>query len=105
MDLQIGVCLQPLLQERQMLEQCKNMLPPPVFSQAGGYNSSAINLSLSSPDSNITIYYTINGDEPNNSSTVYSGPINITNTTVVKAIAYSADPFVPIVLLITTPSL
>ena len=67
----------------------------PVFSQAGGYNSSAINLSLSSPDSNITIYYTINGDEPNNSSTVYSGPINITNTTVVKAIAYSADPFVP----------
>ena len=67
----------------------------PVFSQAGGYNSTAINLSLSSPDSNITIYYTINGDEPNNSSTVYSGPINITNTTVVKAIAYSADPFVP----------
>ena len=60
----------------------------PVFSQAGGYNSTAINLSLSSPDSNITIYYTINGDEPNNSSTVYSGPINITNTTVVKAIAY-----------------
>ena len=67
----------------------------PVFSQAGGYNAAAINLTLSSPDPNITIYYTTNGDEPNNTSTVYTGPINIANTTVVKAICYSSDPTIP----------
>jgi len=67
----------------------------PVFSQIGGYYPGAINVSLSSPDPNITIYYTTNGDEPNNSSTVYTTPINIATTTVVKAIAYSSDPLIP----------
>ena len=31
----------------------------PLFSQAGGYNSASVNLTLSSPDPNITIYYTL----------------------------------------------
>ena len=44
----------------------------PIFSQTGGYNSGAVNLTLSSPDPNTTIYYTINGDEPNNTSTQYT---------------------------------
>ncbi|MEC7863651.1 MAG: CotH kinase family protein [Bacteroidota bacterium] len=67
----------------------------PVFSQVGGYNAAAINLTLSSPDPNITIYYTTNGDEPNNTSTVYASPINIATTTVVKAIAYSSTSNIP----------
>ena len=68
---------------------------PPVFSQAGGYNSATINISLSSPDPNITIYYTINGNEPNNTSTIYTSPISISSTTVVKAIAYSSSANIP----------
>ena len=67
----------------------------PIFSQNGGYNAAAINIALSSPDPNITIYYTTNGDAPSNASTVYTTPINITNTTVVKAICYSSDPTIP----------
>jgi gliding motility-associated-like protein len=67
----------------------------PIFSQSGGYNSAAVNLTLSSPDPNITIYYTTNGDEPNNGSTVYSGAINIATTTIVKAIAYSSTANIP----------
>mgnify|MGYP001161477982 CR=1 FL=1 len=67
----------------------------PLFSLSGGYYPNAINLSLSSPDTNITIYYTIDGDEPNNTSTIYTGPINITNTSVVKAIAYSSINNIP----------
>ena len=68
---------------------------PPIFSQNGGYNSAAINITLSSPDPNITIHYTTNGDEPTNTSTVYTTTINISNTTVVKAICYSSDPTIP----------
>tara|TARA_B100001250_G_scaffold160624_1_gene137996 strand:+ start:11086 stop:14616 length:3531 start_codon:yes stop_codon:yes gene_type:complete len=67
----------------------------PIFSQSGGYNASAINLTLSSPNAGVTIYYTTNGDEPNNGSTVYSSPINIAQTTVVKAIAYSSNANIP----------
>mgnify|MGYP000896086666 FL=1 len=47
----------------------------PIFSQNGGYNAAAINIALSSPDPNITIYYTTNGDAPSNASTVYTTPI------------------------------
>mgnify|MGYP003683082825 FL=1 len=67
----------------------------PVFSQVGGYNAAAINITLSSPEPNITIYYTTNGDEPNNTSALYTTAINIANTTVVKAICYSSDPTIP----------
>ena len=67
----------------------------PVFSQVGGYNSAPVNLTLSSPDPNITIYYTTNGDPPDNTSTVYAGPINIATTTVIKAVAYSSSANIP----------
>ena len=68
----------------------------PIFSQTGGYNAGAVNLTLSSPDSNTTIYYTTNGDEPNNTSTQYTGiAINITTTSVVKAISYSSNANIP----------
>ena len=67
----------------------------PVFSQSSGYYSGSISVSLSSPDSNVTIYYTTNGDSPDNTSTVFTTPININNTTVLKAIAYSSNPNIP----------
>ena len=68
----------------------------PVFLQTSGYYSASVNLTLSSPDPNITIYYTINGDRPNNTSTQYTGTaINIPTTTVVKAIAYSSTANIP----------
>ena len=53
----------------------------PVFSQVGGYNSVTVNLTLTTPDPNITIYYTTNGDEPDNTSTLYIGAITISATT------------------------
>ena len=68
----------------------------PIFSQSGGYNNTAVNLTLSSPDPNISIYYTNNGDEPDISSTPYNSiPINITSTSVIKAIAYSSNGNIP----------
>ena len=67
----------------------------PVFSQTGGYYNGSVNLTISSPDPNVTIYYTTNGDSPDNTSNVYSGPINIAVTSVVKAIAYSSTPNIP----------
>jgi len=68
----------------------------PVFSQSGGYNTASVILTLSTPDPNISIYYTNNGDEPNTGSTPYNNiPINITSTSVIKAIAYSDNGNIP----------
>ncbi|HEX9981561.1 MAG TPA: putative Ig domain-containing protein [Flavobacterium sp.] len=51
------------------------VLNPPVFSQAGGFFTSAFNLTLSSPDPGTTILYTLDGSEPdenNLSGTTYT---------------------------------
>ena len=37
---------------------------PPVFSQTSGYYPASISLNITSPDPNVTIYYTTNGDFP-----------------------------------------
>ena len=66
--------------------------PAPVFSAPLGYQSAPISLSISSSSS---IYYTINGDVPNSGSTAYTGPINLSTTTVVKAIAINSNPSIP----------
>ena len=41
----------------------------PGFTQISGYYPASISLTITSPDPNITIYYTTNGDFPDNTST------------------------------------
>lgn len=59
----------------------------PEFSVKSGIynNSDGINLNISG---NGTIYYTLDGSTPTLSSRVYSGPIFLNSTTVVKAVSY-----------------
>lgn len=72
-----------------------NYAVTPLFNyQAGGY-STAINIEITSPESNVEIRYTTNGDEPLSSSSLYSGPVSITSTTVVRAKAFSSNPNTP----------
>ena len=68
---------------------------PPVFSQTSGYYSAPFDLSLSSPVPLALIYYTTDGSKPDNTSNLYSSPINIASTTVIKAVAYSTNGAVP----------
>jgi len=55
------------------------------FSTKGGFFDDAVSISLSSPGAKI--YYTLDGSTPNSSSTVYSTPIEIEETTVLRAVA------------------
>ena len=45
-------------------------------------------ISLSTTTAGATIYYTTNGDTPDNTSTEYSSPFSLGDATVIKAIAY-----------------
>ncbi|MBG16179.1 MAG: hypothetical protein CL853_07485 [Crocinitomicaceae bacterium] len=62
----------------------------PIFDLAPGYHSSTISLTISCPDPNTTVHYTTDGTSPNVGSTVASGPISISSTTTIRAIAISS---------------
>lgn len=68
----------------------------PVFSLAPGYYNGSQTLSLSTPDPNITIHYTTNGNDPTTSDPVYSSPISISSTEVIRARAFSSTPNIPL---------
>ncbi|MBI5916763.1 MAG: CotH kinase family protein [Bacteroidetes bacterium] len=67
--------------------------PDVLASQDAGFYAGSILVSLST-DPGFAIRYTTNGNEPTVTSTLYSGPLNITATTVLKARAYSSDPLI-----------
>ena len=59
----------------------------PVFSIEGGTYREAQTVTITSATPGATIYYTTDGSEPTTSSAEYSGAINVTETTTLKAIA------------------
>jgi len=91
---------------------------PELFPAAGLY-STPITVSLTPPDPNSVMYYTLDGSPPTSESTVYTEPIAIEGSTVIRAITiephsvpsvintssyifYSSD--LPIISLSTAPA-
>lgn len=63
----------------------------PTLSLMPGFYSGTQTLSMSVNSADLTIRYTLNGTEPTAASPIYSSPISITQTTVVRARAFSND--------------
>ena len=59
----------------------------PTFSPAPGTYTSAQTVTISDATSDATIYYTTDGTTPSTSSTKYSGPITVSSTETLQAIA------------------
>ncbi len=59
----------------------------PTFNPPAGSYTSAQTVTLSDDTSGSTIYYTVDGTTPTLNSTQYTGPISVTTTTTVKAMA------------------
>ncbi len=73
----------------------QNYATTPSMSIAAGFYTSTQNVTISTPDPNITIYYTTNGTTPTTASTVYSTPIAVSTTKVIRARAYSSTATIP----------
>ena len=61
---------------------------PPEFSKNGGFYDEPLSLSLKAMDASAEIRYTLDGSEPDEQSAVYTGPIDINKTAVVRARAF-----------------
>src|SRR3954466_598008 len=59
------------------------------LSPPGGVFSNPVSVEIGSAKAGATIRYTLDGTEPTLKSSVYSGPIGITNTTLVRAKAFA----------------
>lgn len=64
-----------------------NTAATPTFSPAPGLYTNPISVSIASGTVGASIYYTTDGTMPTTSSTLYSAPISLSQTTTVKAIA------------------
>src|SRR5262249_25382676 len=58
------------------------------ISPSGGNYSGSVSIAMQTATSGASIYYTTNGSTPTQSSTLYSGPMTLTNSATVKAKAF-----------------
>ena len=80
----------------------------PTFSPAAGTYTSAQSVTLASTTPGATFYYTTNGTTPTTASTFYSGPISVSATMTINAIAvasgYLSSPVASAAYVIGTPA-
>lgn len=63
----------------------------PTANPASGSFAGSIEVALSTNTSGAEIYYTIDGSIPTTASTLYTGPIKVSEDTIIKAIAVKTD--------------
>ncbi len=68
------------------------LLPVPVFSVKHGFYDAPFSLEIFSDIENVEIYYTTDGSTPAlGNGTLYTSPINISTTTIVRAVVFLDD--------------
>jgi len=65
--------------------------PVPKAASSGLTFTDKVTVTLTSDEPSASIYYTLNGSEPNTGSQLYTGPITLTSTTTIKAVAVAED--------------
>ena len=68
-----------------------NMVAMPTFDPAPGSYAVTADVTISTETPGASIYYTLDGTDPSDSSTMYTGAITLTATTTIKAIAYANE--------------
>lgn len=66
--------------------------PKPSFSANPGFYSGTQTIAIISSDPNCSIRYTLNGSDPAATSTLYTGPISVDSTKLIRARCFSSDP-------------
>ena len=64
----------------------------PTFNETAGFYSGSVTVEITNNEPNSVLHYSTDGSMVTHMSPVYSGPINVTQTSVLKARAISNDP-------------
>lgn len=67
----------------------------PAMNVPAGFYTSSQTVTITATGAGLSIYYTIDGSIPTLASSVYSTPIIISSTTVLRAGTFSSNPLVP----------
>ena len=63
----------------------------PLISPDESFSMGNINVSITSPTLNSEVYYTLDSSDPSRNSTLYTGPVQISKTTSIRARAFSDE--------------
>ena len=66
-------------------------LPPPLITPNGGSYAGSVNVTLTPPDANAVLYYTLDGSLPTTSSFLYSGAFTLSSSATVSANAFETN--------------
>lgn len=67
----------------------RKLSPPPVFSKRGGVFTAPVKIEFTSASG--VVRYTLDGSEPNLNSAIYSEPVTLTGSTLVRARTFAPD--------------
>ena len=85
----IGMFLSPTPGGPNGSESVLGVLGELTYSHSSGfYDDQSINITVTTNDENVDIYYTIDGSEPDPDSYLYSGPILIQENKVIRAASF-----------------
>jgi hypothetical protein len=88
-----AICVEPSPgKSNNGTKQYTRFVDRPDIDKVAGFYANAVSVSIKTDEVNGLIRYTLDGTEPTLQSPVYSQPINITQTTVLKARVFSPDP-------------
>ena len=75
------------------IEEVVTSVATPQFTPVAGTYATGKSVTISCTTAGSEIYYTTDGSAPTNASTHYTGAINVTATTTIKAIAYVGSAY------------
>ena len=84
-----GVFISPSVNSSNTGAAYPGYVSKPSFSVAAGFYTAAVSVDITCADTNAVIRYTLDGSQPGNSSAIYSSPITISATKVLKAVAFN----------------
>lgn len=85
-----GVFTTPTLNASNNTSIAKRYASKPYFSLAAGFYTGTQQIQIATSETNANIRFTIDGSEPLANSFLYSGPINVSSTTILKAKVFSS---------------
>ncbi|HXT40478.1 MAG TPA: chitobiase/beta-hexosaminidase C-terminal domain-containing protein [Candidatus Angelobacter sp.] len=63
-------------------------LDPPTINPPGGAGVGSLTVTIQHSDATARLYFTVDGSLPTTNSTLYTGPVTVTNSVTLKAVAF-----------------